>query len=185
VLVPVSNVTKACEILKFHSCKIILNGNGCTGISLSLCIQHHSSCDCSLKFFNLPHSVNKKDQLDASVGRHLFTPTSNSTCFGHHSAHPKKLKKLFLLPLVQVMVLVPKHVEFDIAVNKCLHTDASSWSFLLTLNHDARNHEFKTPTQYHKPIINCKCCTFYSTKFINLCGVTAFFKRTFVIIHKV
>jgi hypothetical protein len=25
----------------------------------------------------------------------------------------------------------PKHVEFDVAVNKCLHTDASSWSFLL------------------------------------------------------
>jgi hypothetical protein len=37
----------------------------------------------------------------------------------------------------------PKHVEFDVAGNKCLHTDASSWSFLLTLNHDARNHEFK------------------------------------------
>jgi len=28
-------------------------------------------------------------------------------------------------------------------VNKCLHTVASSWTFLLTLNHDARNHEFK------------------------------------------
>jgi hypothetical protein len=27
----------------------------------------------------------------------------------------------------------PKHVEFDVAVNKCLHIDASSWSFLLTL----------------------------------------------------
>jgi hypothetical protein len=27
----------------------------------------------------------------------------------------------------------PKHVEFDVAVNKCLHTDASSWSFLLIL----------------------------------------------------
>jgi hypothetical protein len=25
----------------------------------------------------------------------------------------------------------PKHVEFDVAVNKCLCTDASSWSFLL------------------------------------------------------
>jgi hypothetical protein len=37
----------------------------------------------------------------------------------------------------------PKHVEFDVVVNKCLHTAASSWSFLLTLNHDARNHEFK------------------------------------------
>jgi hypothetical protein len=34
-------------------------------------------------------------------------------------------------------------VEFDVAVNKCLRTDASSWSFLLILNHDARNHEFK------------------------------------------
>jgi hypothetical protein len=38
----------------------------------------------------------------------------------------------------------PKHVEFDVAVNKCMRTDASSWSFLLILNHDARNHEFKT-----------------------------------------
>jgi hypothetical protein len=37
----------------------------------------------------------------------------------------------------------PKHVEFDVAVNKCPHTAASSWSLLLTLNHDARNHEFK------------------------------------------
>jgi hypothetical protein len=37
----------------------------------------------------------------------------------------------------------PKHVEFEVAVNKCLRTDASSWSFLLILNHDARNHEFK------------------------------------------
>jgi hypothetical protein len=27
----------------------------------------------------------------------------------------------------------PKHVEFDVAVNKCLHTDASSWSFLLIM----------------------------------------------------
>jgi hypothetical protein len=36
-----------------------------------------------------------------------------------------------------------KHVEFDVAVNKCLRTDASSWSFLLIQNHDARNHEFK------------------------------------------
>jgi hypothetical protein len=60
-------------------------------------------------------NVNKKDQLDASVCRHLFTATSNSTCFG----------------------------QFDVAVNKCLHTDASSWSFLLTMNHDARNHVFK------------------------------------------
>jgi len=31
----------------------------------------------------------------------------------------------------------------DCAVNKCLHTVASSWTFLLTLNHDARNHELK------------------------------------------
>ena len=28
-------------------------------------------------------------------------------------------------------------------MNKCLHTVASSWTFLLTLNHDAWNHEFK------------------------------------------
>jgi len=31
----------------------------------------------------------------------------------------------------------------DSAVNKCLHIVASSWTFLLTLNHDARNREFK------------------------------------------
>jgi hypothetical protein len=36
-----------------------------------------------------------------------------------------------------------KHVEFDVAVNKCLHTDASSLSFLLTLNYNARNNELK------------------------------------------
>jgi hypothetical protein len=28
----------------------------------------------------------------------------------------------------------PKHAEFDVAVNKCLLTDASSWSFLLIVN---------------------------------------------------
>jgi hypothetical protein len=31
----------------------------------------------------------------------------------------------------------------DFAVNKCLHTVASSWTFLLTLIHDARDHELK------------------------------------------
>jgi len=34
-------------------------------------------------------------------------------------------------------------LQSDFAVNKCLHTVASSWTFLLTLIHDARNHEFK------------------------------------------
>jgi hypothetical protein len=29
----------------------------------------------------------------------------------------------------------PKHVEFDVAVNKCLRTDASSWFFLLIFTH--------------------------------------------------
>ena len=36
----------------------------------------------------------------------------------------------------------------DCAVNKCLHTVASSWTFLLTLNHDARNHELKKKPLY-------------------------------------
>ena len=36
-----------------------------------------------------------------------------------------------------------RNMQSDCAVNKCLHTLASSWTFLLTLNHDARNHEFK------------------------------------------
>jgi hypothetical protein len=49
----------------------------------------------------------------------------------------------------------PKCVEFDIAVNKCLRTDASSWSFLLILNHDARNHEFKILVNF-KVVINTK-----------------------------
>jgi hypothetical protein len=35
-------------------------------------------------------NINKKNQLDASVCRNLFTATSNSTCFGHHSAHPQE-----------------------------------------------------------------------------------------------
>jgi len=35
----------------------------------------------------------------------------------------------------------------DCAVNKCLHTVASSWTFLLTLNYDAWNHEFKIHLQ--------------------------------------
>ena len=30
----------------------------------------------------------------------------------------------------------------------CLHTVASSWTFLLTLNHDARNHVFKKKERY-------------------------------------
>jgi hypothetical protein len=45
--------------------------------------------------------------------------------------------------LVSLQFTRPKHVEFDVAVNKCLRTDASSWSFLLLLNQNARNHEFK------------------------------------------
>jgi hypothetical protein len=57
--------------------------------------------------------INKKDQPDASVHRHPFAATSNSTCFGRHSAHPQEFQKLYLLPLV------------------------------LILNRDARNHEFK------------------------------------------
>jgi len=40
-------------------------------------------------------------------------------------------------------VLKTVSANSGIAVNKCLHTVASSWTFLLTLNHDARNHEFK------------------------------------------
>jgi hypothetical protein len=42
--------------------------------------------------------INNKEQLDASVCRHLFTAMSNSTCFGRYSAHP--FQKLYLLPLV-------------------------------------------------------------------------------------
>jgi hypothetical protein len=45
-------------------------------------------------------NIIKKDQLDASVRRHLFTATSNSTCFGRHSAHLHEFQKLYLLPLV-------------------------------------------------------------------------------------
>ena len=36
-----------------------------------------------------------------------------------------------------------RNMQSDCAVNKCLHTVASSCTFLLTLNHDARNHELK------------------------------------------
>jgi hypothetical protein len=49
---------------------------------------------------NVVINVNKKNQLDASVCRHLFTATSNSTCFGHHGAHPQEFQKMYLLPLV-------------------------------------------------------------------------------------
>jgi hypothetical protein len=33
-------------------------------------------------------------------------------------------------------------------VNKCLRTVALSWIFLLTLNHDARNHKSKKKLEY-------------------------------------
>jgi len=36
-----------------------------------------------------------------------------------------------------------RNMYSDCAVNKCLHTVASSWTSLLTLNHDAWKHEFK------------------------------------------
>ena len=39
--------------------------------------------------------------------------------------------------------VTPETCKSDFAVNKCLHTVASSWTFLLTLNHDARNHKLK------------------------------------------
>jgi len=38
-------------------------------------------------------------------------------------------------------------------VNKCLHTVALSWTFLLTLNHDARNHEFKKNNGEHLSVM--------------------------------
>jgi hypothetical protein len=57
----------------------------------------------------------------------------------------------------------PKHVEFDVAANKCLSTDASSWFFLLILNRDARNHEFKKMyfTSYPLPFISLKRTLLY------------------------
>ena len=36
-----------------------------------------------------------------------------------------------------------RNMQSDFAVNKCLHIVASIWTFLLTLNHDAWNHELK------------------------------------------
>jgi len=38
--------------------------------------------------------------------------------------------------------LLQRHSYSDVAVNKYLHTVASSWTFLLTLKHDTRNHVF-------------------------------------------
>jgi hypothetical protein len=38
-------------------------------------------------------------------------------------------------------------------VDKCLRTVASSWIFLLTLNHDARNHEYKKKIQSITPTV--------------------------------
>jgi hypothetical protein len=58
----------------------------------------------------------------------------------------------------------PKHVEFDVAVNKFLRSNASSWSFLLILNYDARNDEFKIYQTYlfkiEYEILNLFCFRF-------------------------
>jgi len=47
------------------------------------------------------------------------------------------------LVLLMMGDVTPETCTSDFAVNKCLHIVASSWTFLLTLNHDARNHELK------------------------------------------
>ena len=53
-------------------------------------------------------------------------------------------KKVQLDATVCRHLFTAKSLTFrDFAVNKCLHTVASSWTFLLTLIHDARNHELK------------------------------------------
>jgi len=67
----------------------------------------------------------KKVQLDATVCRHLFT--AQSLYMFRVSQHPSSG--------------VLKTVSATSGIG--LHTVASSWTFLLTLNHDARNHEFK------------------------------------------
>jgi hypothetical protein len=37
----------------------------------------------------------------------IYLLQRQTTCFGCHSAHPQEFQKLYLLPLVKVMVLVP------------------------------------------------------------------------------
>ena len=52
-------------------------------------------------------------------------------------------KKVQLDATICRHLFTAKSLTSDFAVNKCLHIVASSWTFLLTLNHDARNHELK------------------------------------------
>jgi len=50
---------------------------------------------------------------------------------------------------------------FSAPDEKCLHTVASSWTFLLTLIHDARNHELKKNPNYtsvnENYVVPCIC----------------------------
>jgi len=47
-----------------------------------------------------------------------------------------------------------RNMQSDSAVNKCLHTVASSWT-LLTLNQDARNYDLKKKKNYKCGRILC------------------------------
>jgi len=78
---------------------------------------------------------------------HIYLLQSHSTCFGRHSTHHQETLKTVTATsgighsTGTATSFQPRWKE--VAVNKYLHIVASSWTFLLTLNHDARNHEFK------------------------------------------
>jgi hypothetical protein len=114
-------------------------------------------------------NINKKDQLNASVRRHLLQRQtlhvsgvtapilrSSINCIRYLWYRSWYWYRYFLPPWPDLWnswgwaLWRPKHVEFDVAANKCLRTDASSWSLLLIL----------TPTCFGQP-----CCPFQGCKY--------------------
>jgi hypothetical protein len=64
----------------------------------------------------------------------------------------------------------------DFAVNKCLHTAASSWTFLLTLTSSCYNHHADI---HPHPVCNLSTAGISPTSYkLNLCARRRFFSRT-------
>ena len=84
-------------------------------------------------------NVDKKVQLDAAMCRHLFT--AKSLYMFRASQHPSS----GALKTVTATSGIGHNTGTATFFQRGLlrHIVASSWAFLLTLNHDAQNHELK------------------------------------------
>ena len=86
-------------------------------------------------------------------------------CCSRIPFHVTRRETQYVNKKVQLDAAICRHLftARSLAVNKCLHIVVSRWTFLLTLNHGARNHESKKETQYLTNGTSSKYCHFFST----------------------